>query len=149
MPINKSESTKIVDLTEELKELPRNKRRNARTAIGELIVEEINSFLDRSLSPVSGGPFKRSKADKTASKLFEDGDMRSQITFEEHRKGVKVGIFREAPEVERLKSFNHNVGDTLPARQFVPRPDEEFKRSIKAKIRAKIKELKDEDGNQS
>jgi len=121
------------------------KKTKAKRLVGELLVEEINNYLDSSKSPVSKAPFKKKKADGTTSRLFEDGDLRSQITFLEHDKGVKVGIFENAPEVEKLKSYNHNVGDTLPQRQFIPMPDQEFKKQIKSKIRQTIEEVRNEE----
>jgi len=65
--------------------------------------------------------------------------MRSQITFEEHDTDhIEVGIFENAPEVERLKAYNHNVGDTLPKRQFIPAPNKKFKTSIRKKANSAI-----------
>ncbi len=67
--------------------------------------------------------------------------MRSQITFTEFRDGVDVGIFENAPEKERLKSFNHNTGDTLPQRQFIPKKEQKFKRDINSGIKNIIDNL--------
>jgi hypothetical protein len=116
-------------------------KREIKKRLGELLVDEINGHLDRSTSPVKGGGFKKKKADNSSSQLFEDGDMRSQITFEEHPQGIKVGIFDSAPEVDRLKSHNHNLGVTLPERQFIPEPGEVFKQTIINKMKSVVREV--------
>ena len=52
-------------------------------------------------------------------------------------KGIK------SASVENLKSFNHNTGDTVPQRQFIPKPKEDFKQSIQKKVNEAIKEVKE------
>jgi hypothetical protein len=49
-----------------------------------------------------------------------------------------VGVFDsdEAP-----KAYNHNVGDTLPQRQFIPMEDQNFKSEIMAGIDEVIEEI--------
>lgn len=114
-------------------------RELAKKEAGNIYVEEINNHLDKSSSPVSGGKYKALKKDGTPSRLFEDGDMRSQITFEEKKNGVEVGIFDDG---EALKGFNHNQGDTLPRRQFIPEKDQTFKLKIEKRVRGAIREIK-------
>ena len=124
----------------DLKGLTEAEKARAKRAAGEAIVEGINSVLDTSSSPVMGGQFKSLKADKTRSRLFEDGDMRAHISFEEMMESdhIEVGIFENAPEIERLKSYNHNKGDTLPKREFIPAPNKKFKTSIMKKANSAI-----------
>jgi len=104
----------------------------AKRAVGLILVEGINDKLDSSTSPVKGGKFKSLKQDNTASLLFESGAMRSQIRFEsiDNEDIVEVGVFESAPEVEKLKAFNHNTGDTLPKRRFIASPNQRFKDDI-------------------
>lgn len=123
LPINKKESTFIVDLNEinsNWKKVRGRKRQETIDKIGEFLLEKINQKLDQSNSPVKGGKFKKKKADGSSSQLFEEGDLRINIDYRPHRRGVKVGVFDDSEEVERLKSFNHNTGDTLPKREFIP-----------------------------
>ena len=126
MPISLSDKIVTKRLTLDLDGLSREAKTRAKDEAGRILVEEINSFLDRSTSPVSGGRFKSQKKDGTASLLFEQGDMRSSITFKKRQgNDIEVGVFnkREAP-----KAFNHNEGDTLPQRKFIPADGENFKR---------------------
>jgi hypothetical protein len=53
--------------------------------------------------------------------------MLDSLTFEVTGTKVIIGIFDsdQAP-----KAYNHNTGDTLPMRQFIPTEDQTFKRDI-------------------
>ncbi|NQX99776.1 MAG: hypothetical protein HRT70_01335 [Flavobacteriaceae bacterium] len=128
-----------------LKGLSEEQKQRAKRIAGEILVEEINSSLDRSTSPVKGGKYKRKKKDGTDSELFEFGDMRASISFEEQQDdSVTVGIFENAVQVERLKAFNHNNGDTLPQRRFIAAPNQVFKKGIMDRVNNAINEIRDE-----
>ena len=71
--------------------------------------------------------------------------MRANITFEETVDGIEVGIFEDADEIERLKAFNHNTGDTLPQRQFIPNDNQNFKKSIMNKVNVEIDVIRSEE----
>jgi hypothetical protein len=135
MPINLNQVTTEIEL--DLDKVPRNLRAQVKRTVGEVIIDEINSHLDRSTSPVSGGDYKRTKKDGSPSQLLEEGDLRSNLESR-NRAGntIEIGIFnsKQAP-----KAFNHNVGDTLPTRQFIPFEGENFKRKIKSRINETIK----------
>jgi len=123
---------------------PEEKRR-AKTEAGNIIVEGINQILDRHDSPVERGQFKRNKKDGQPSSLFEFGDMRAQITFEElDSDHIDVGIFSDAPEVERFKAFNHNTGDTLPKREFIASPNKRFKKEIMDRVDEAIDAIRED-----
>lgn len=143
MPINKNQSTKRVKL--DLKGLSPLEKKRAKEAAGRILVGEINNFLDESKSPVKSGKFKKNKADGERSILFEFGDMRDSIKFEpldtDH---IEVGIFEDSPTVERLKSYNHNVGDTLPQRRFIAAPNQKFKEPIMEKVDRAIDKIKED-----
>lgn len=113
-----------------------------KSRVSTFLVEQIQTFLDGSNSPVSGGKFKTSKANGDPSQLFERGTMRSFIDARDASVNtIDVGIFQDAPQVERLKSFNHNVGDTVPERRFIPEKDQNFKRQITTGIQSIINEV--------
>ncbi len=138
MPISKKEVTKILRLAEIEPSFAKAKNKEEiKELVGNFVVEQINLYLDGSNSPVSGGSFKKFKKDKSASQLFEEGDLRANIISESVQGGIKVGVFNpdEAP-----KAFNHNVGDTLPQRKFIPFEDENFKKPIIDGIKRIIKE---------
>ena len=112
-------------------------KKEIKAKVGKFVVEQINRFLDGSISPVSKGQFKKFNADKSASQLFESGDMRSAIEAEPVPGGVKIGIFSST---EAPKAFNHNTGDTLPVRKFIPSSEETFKKPILDGIKRIIRE---------
>ncbi len=88
------------------------------------------------------GRFKQLKDDKTGSILFESGAMRSELISEPITTSkIKFGIPSSAPRVEKLKSFNHNTGDTLPQREFIPSDDKTFKQPILTGIKAIIQDV--------
>jgi len=125
-----------------LKGLTREQKTQAKSEAGRLIVEGINDYLDKSKSPVSGGEFKVKKKDGERSILFEEGDLRDAITSK-NRKGdeIEVGVFKSS---ERAKSYNHNIGDTVPTRRFIPGEDENFKKTIMSRVNQRIKEIKED-----
>lgn len=128
-----------------LKGLNQEEKTRAKQESGIAIVDGINDFLDQHVSPVSGGRFKQKKADGTLSSLFEFGDMRAQITFEElETDHVEVGIFADAPTKERLKAFNHGTGDTVPKREFIAAPNKKFKKVIMDSVNTIVGEIKEE-----
>jgi hypothetical protein len=71
-----------------------------------------------------GRQFKRYSAkyadwkgvDKNDVNLYLNGDMLGALNYEINDNMVKVYI---DGDLENLKSFNHNVGDTLPKREFL------------------------------
>jgi len=151
MAITLDQSTKKVKL--DLDGLTRDGRVEAKIAAGEIIVEEINRYLDRAESPVEGGKYKKKKVDGTISDLFEDGDMRAHITFEESEDGIIVGIFDDAPDIERTKAFAHNTGyrghphlsSPKNKREFIPTSRKGFKESIMRRVNSEINDIRNEE----
>lgn len=145
MAITKNRSVKSLNLSKEFpkfNEADETQKLIIKNQVGSFIVQEINRFLDGSNSPVGGQGKLKNKKDGEPSQLLERGTMRSFIDHEDKSTNViDIGIFADAPERERLKAFNHNVGDTLPQRQFIPDKDESFKKQINTGIRAIIDEV--------
>ena len=133
--------TKTIKLN--LKGLRGEARREAKTIAGEILVEETLKDLDRSRSPVKDAPYKRKKKDGTLSELREDGDLWASITFEETAGGVKYGVFND---LEAPKAFNHNTGDTLPTRRFIPRNKEMPRDPIMNKVNRAVQRIRDREG---
>jgi hypothetical protein len=138
--MSQNEVSATIDLSEivpEFSKLDKSDRNNIKALVAEAIIEDINVYLDGSMSPVSGGSFKKFRKDKKPSLLFEEGDLRSSIDFRvtNTKNNLKIGVFDKK---ETPIAFNHNTGDTLPVRQFIPIGDETFKRPIISKIRSII-----------
>lgn len=110
---------------------------NAKEVAGEVLVQEIHKSLDKGQTPVDGGAYKRKLADgKRVSRLLDEGDMRAHITHTQSASGVKVGVFKSAPKIERLKASGHNLGDAAHGvqREFIPNKGKYFKESILKKM---------------
>ena len=152
LPINKRQSTKTVRLSDYFDEETSSAWRNAdnatrdavKAAVGDFLVEQINKHLDRGESPVENGAYKRTLAKKKGqrglpriSRLLEDGDMRGHITHQaEKGTDLRVGIFSNAPKLERWKSSGHNLGDSVTGvqRQFIPPEGIDFTKTIEDRI---------------
>jgi hypothetical protein len=114
----------------------------AKSEAGRLIVEGINESLDQSRSPVEGGYFERNKADGERSILFEEGDLRASIISKNKRGSeIEVGVF-DPDEIPI--AYNHNKGDTLPRRQFIPGERQSFEESIMNRVNQRLDEIRDD-----
>jgi hypothetical protein len=138
--MSQDEVSTTLDLSEfapEFSKLDKSDRDNIKELVADAVIEEINIYLDGSLSPVSGGPYKKFRKDKKPSLLYEEGELRSALDWKPttSKTKLKIGIFDKE---ETPKAYNHNVGDTLPVRRFIPMEDESFKRPIISKIRSII-----------
>lgn len=130
-------------MTLDLEGMSRTAKTRAKEEAGRIIIEEIHNHLDSSTSPVEGGSFKPLKADGTASLLFQEGDMRSAITFKKRTgSNIEVGIWKKK---ETPKAFNHTTGDTLPKREFIPRENDNFKESISTKVERAVNDIRETD----
>lgn len=133
-----------VSFTLELPNLPSAIKKE----IGNLIVEEIMNDLENKISPVDGSKFeplsekyakfKKIEVGNKDPNLELYGDLKAAILSRSTRDGVEIYIKgKETP-----KAFNHNVGDTVPKRQFIPDEDagETFRSAIMDKISGLIED---------
>jgi hypothetical protein len=131
MPINLNEVTKILNI-----DIPdwveKSDRDSILKEVGDFLINEVISYTESGVSPVEGfGKFPKlnkqyadtMKAGDTTSNLDLNGDMLASLTFEIVNGKIKIGIFDED---QAKKAFNHNTGDTLPKRPFIPTSDESF-----------------------
>ena len=153
MPIEKNKISNNLDIEEELSELKPSRRKTAADAVGVYILSEIKSYLDKGNSPVKGeGAFKKLTKDykKYKQKLGKGGDPNLQL-FGDIVNSIQVNATKRSVELkianslQKKKAYNHNVGDTLPKRQFIPEEDNQFKRNITSGIKKVIEEFKDGD----
>jgi hypothetical protein len=116
--------------------------------VADLVKESIFAHLGEGRTPVKGAPYKRSLSPAYKERKGEHssvdfanlelhGDMLDALKTKNYSDGVEVGIF--AGGVVRKKAYNHNVGDTLPTRRFIPLEDEKFK--VDPEIKKIVKEF--------
>jgi len=131
------------DLELDLSEIPKESRKAALNDVGEFIRDSILDYVGEGKSPVKGeGSFKKlnknyadnQKSGDRLANLDLNGDMLDALDFRTSVTASKitVGIFRKS---EAIKAYNHNVGDTLPKRRFIPDESQEFKEEIKRGIK--------------
>lgn len=150
MPVSKEEVSFTFDIPG-FEEVPESVRTELTDEIGEYIVDSILDYVGSAKSPVAGAPYKATlnedyaknmKAGDTTANLDLYGDMLSALTFKpDYESGkVVVGIFDPS---QAIKAYNHNIGDTLPTRRFIPKDDELLKAEI---IRGIARILEDYNG---
>jgi hypothetical protein len=118
-----------------------SKRKALTELIGVVMIDSIEEHLSRGVSPVSKGKFKKTlskeyakKTGKKVANLDESGELLGDLRIDNFKDRVTIKI---TDKKEKLVSYNHNTGDTLPVRKFMPNDEtgEVFKRSITKKIK--------------
>lgn len=152
MPIRKDLLEYRVDLTKQLKKIkdPDQRKRAAKIA-GEEALKRIKEQVAKQKSPVTGNTFaklnknyaKYKKKIKGHSKadLSLTGDMLTELDMDFDQDSFT--IFIDDPD-ETQKAYNHNVGDTVKKRPFIPddSKNQKFhKASVRDKYEKKIKQF--------
>lgn len=153
MPIRKNKISYTLDLKEELEELKPSKRKSAAEAVGLFLLDSIVFELNSERTPVEDGSYKKGLSDNykeqkrragkgTKADLQLEGDMLGNVSIKATKDSVTLSI---TDTTEKKKAYNHNVGDTLPARQFLPDDDKDqvFKKKITRKIGDVVKGFED------
>tara|TARA_Y100000593_G_scaffold76291_1_gene140972 strand:- start:88 stop:564 length:477 start_codon:yes stop_codon:yes gene_type:complete len=155
MPIKKGKMSFKVDLTSELDDLgiSGNKRKQAAQAAGEVALGGILEATSQEVSPVNrmrGFPalqkdykkFKRKKGKGSKANLRLNEEMLPSMRVEADKNSFTIKI---TDSVEKKKAYNHNTGDTLPRRQFLPNDEEgqQLKPGIRKAYLKMLEEYKD------
>lgn len=146
MPIDLDKFSYTLDLTEELRDVPFNKRKKMKSEIGKLLVKEIDSTTKRNRSPVDNARYEKlskgyreikiKKGKGGSPNLHLNNKMISSLRNNNARNGVRI----ESKSKKQIpKLFNHNTGDTLPQRQILP--DEELFEDFSPKIMKKVNKI--------
>ena len=144
MPIKKSKFSFTLDLSEQIKKVKPSKRKAVTELIGITVLDSIEDYTSRGVSPVSKGEYKKNltskaymkKTGKKISDLHLSGAMLGGMTFDNFKERI---TFKITDGTNKKKAFNHNTGDTLPTREFMP--DDEAKGKFKPAITKRIKEI--------
>ncbi len=122
-----------INLKEALSKVKPKNRAKVKEKVAKAVISEIKKSLRSSTSPVTGEKLeplskeyqkiKRKMGKGGSANLKLLGDMQSSLDSRVSGNKVTIGIFGDTKE--KLKSFNHNTGDTLPKRQFLPNTEEE------------------------
>lgn len=136
-------------LSKILKDVPKGKRKKAAQHFGEIVREKILEYTGNERSPISKQgrykalskkykEFKRDKGKGTRPNLRLNEDMLPSMRVDATKKDFTLRI---TDRVEKLKAYNHNVGDTVPKRQFIPRGKQKLKRNILKEARESMLDL--------
>lgn len=151
MPIRKNKISYKIDLTKQLKRVPKKDKKKAATVFAEALRDGIVDYCEKQRSPVSGfGAFQKLSSEYKKTKLAAGeppvpnlwlaGNMLPSIEAVGTQSSAEIKI---TDRLQKLKSYNHNVGDTLPQRPFIPddENDGKFKASILKRAREAIKKF--------
>lgn len=151
MPIRKDLLEYRVNLKKQLKGIkdPAQRKRAAKIA-GEEALKKIKEYMNKAKSPVTGRSFAKLSKEyaKTKKKMVGNskpnlqltGDMIEEIELDYDKDSFT--IFIDDPD-ETAKAYNHNVGDTVKARPFIPDDSkrQKFDGAIRDKYEKKIKDF--------
>jgi len=158
MPIRKNEVSFTYDLEDLLDEVPEDDREDAATEAGELALQKVHDYMDRQISPVKGERnFRALKKDSPYRKLKQKlvgnqkpnlrltGKLIEAMEVDADESSFKIFVKKNAKNTDIKKAYNHNVGDTVIKRQFLPddsKQGQTFKRSILKVIKDTIAKYK-------
>lgn len=138
-------------------EIPKGRVREAMREIGEFVKEQVLSYVGEAKSPVAGGKWKRSLSksykdyksefsSSTIANMELTGDMLDAL--EVVNVGDELELRIEGSEAAKADGHNNFSGNsTLPLREFIPKPNQTFKRDIIDGIRKIIKDFQDEEAS--
>ena len=150
MPIQKRKFSFTLDLADQIKKVKPSKRKKVTELIAVTVIDSIENFLSRGVSPVAKGAFKKTlspeyakKTGKKIANLSESGVMLDDLSFANFKDKI---TFKITDSKEKLIAFNHNTGDTLPTRTFMPddNANGRFKPAIRKQITNIINNAADE-----
>lgn len=149
MPIRKRKISYKLNLEKELENVKPGKRKQAAKEFGEALKNGILRATRKQKSPVSGQnkykklskdykKFKTKQGKAPVPNLRLEKEMLPSIRIDATKNGVELKI---TDRVEKLKAFNHNTGDTVPKRKFIPddSKDEKFKRNVLSDAKKSLK----------
>ena len=158
MPIRKNEVSFTYDLDELLDEVPEDDREDAAFEAGEVALGKVHEYMDRQLSPVKGESYFRAlKKDSPYRKLKQKrvgnqnpnlrltGKLIEAMEVDADESSFKIFVKKNRKNTDIKKAYNHNVGDTVIKRQFLPNDSKRgqtFKRSIVKAIKETIAKYK-------
>ena len=161
--ITKTVNKVEIDFNKDIEKVPKSKRKSLLNIIADTIVSGIESETSKQTSPIvnkkgsDGRKFEKLSPEYATAKRLLVGNkkadlelsssMKSSIKTEVKPRLGKI-IVKITDKDEKKKSFNHNTGDTLPERKFLPvKKRDRFSNKIESKIEQLIKKSKNASNN--
>lgn len=138
------------DASKHLKGVPEEDREEATYQAGEAALQKIHEYMDAKKSPVKGirknfdslsdkyAEFKRSKVGNENPNLRLSGKLIESMDVDSDENSFTISI-DDSDEI--AKAYNHNEGDTLPMRKFMPHDDRTKNNTFKKEIVDTIKKV--------
>lgn len=135
---------------------PKRGARDARQEIADLVLTEVLDYVGEARSPIQSGrwksslskEYKKRKADWSSSLVANmelTGDMLDSLEVWEYNGKLRLGI-RDSREAKKADGHNNHSGrSSLPAREFIPKEGQTFKRRITDAMRQIIREYGESD----
>lgn len=154
MPIKKEDVSFTYDVNKHLKGVPENDREDAANDAGEAALEKISEYMEKRRSPVKGNnknfaelsdkyaKIKQKRVGNKKPNLRLTGELLESLDVEADSNSFTLRVTGSENNIE--KSYNHNVGDTVPKRQFLPNDanNEQLKGDVVKAIKDAIKKYK-------
>lgn len=152
MPISKGEVSYTYDASKLLEDVPEDDREDATYEAGEAALQKIHEYMENERSPVAGNrkkfealkndgykAYKKSKVGNQRPNLMLTGNMIESMEVDADDSSFTISV--EGTK-EKLKAYNHNKGDTVTKRQFMPEDNQKFKGDIVKVIKKTIAKYK-------
>ena len=154
MPIKKEDVSFTYDVNKHLKGVPENDREDAANDAGEAALEKISEYMEKRRSPVKGknknfdelstkyAKIKQKRVGNKKPNLRLTGELLESLDVEADDNSFTLRVTGSDNNIQ--KSYNHNVGDTVPKRQFLPNDanNEQLKGDVVKAIKDAIKKYK-------
>lgn len=156
MPITKNKVSYTLNLEDEMDKagIKPSKRKALSELIGVTVLDEIVQYLDKGKTPVKNGQYKRSLSKEYKEKKKKEGkatfadmqlteSMLNNLRIDARKDSMTIKL---TDRTEKLKAYNHNKGETLPVRQWLPddSEDEELNIRIMKKVKDTIKDASED-----
>lgn len=147
-----SKTASTIDLSDDLEGLSRSQKRELMDQIGELLVEQVLSYVADVSTPVSGAAYKKTLSKEYKKFKLEEvgsdqpnldltGEMLNSLEYKVQGEKLELGIFGEdAPKADGHNNFSGK--SKLPQRRFLPGEGQEFKSDIKRLVKETIETYK-------
>ena len=150
MPISLDEMSYTLEL--DTTGVPADDKEQALETAGQVILNRVTEYLNGQNSPVSGGSYKKGLSkDYKKHKVANGGKGIADLQFTDAMLNnlqidtTKSSItFELTEELQIKKGYNHNVGDTLPQREWLPDDSSggKFKKRILDEAKEAINQFK-------
>ena len=150
-----------------IKKISKQNRNDALEEIGEYLLQEILTSVGEGKTPVNKGRYKKSlskdykniKKQVSSSSIANmelHGDMLDALDFkiDVGKMNVEIGFLAGGDQKQIDKADNHNKFSAkakktkLPARQFIPRSNERFKKKIMKEVESIARDYASQDNEE-